>query len=934
MQETKSTCPYCGVGCGVVIESDGSQITGVRGDPDHPANFGRLCTKGSTLHLTASAEVTRQTRLLQPLHRAERGAAPQPVDWDAALDGAADTFARIVREHGPDAVGFYISGQLLTEDYYLFNKLAKGLVGTNNIDTNSRLCMSSAVAGYKKTLGADAPPACYDDVNHAQCLFIAGSNTAWAHPILFRRIEDARRANPAMKIVVADPRRTDTCEIADLHLPLQPGTDVMLFHGMLHLMLWEGWTQPAYIAAHTTGFDALKDLVRECTPGRVAQVCGIEQEALMEAARLFATSPATLSLYCQGLNQSSSGTAKNAALINLHLACGQIGRPGAGPFSLTGQPNAMGGREVGGMANLLGAHRDLADPRHRAEVAALWGVPEVPAAPGKTAVEMFQAAADGEIKALWIACTNPAQSMPEQAMVRAALAKAQFVVVQEAFATTATCGVADLLLPATTWGEKEGTVTNSERRISRVRAAVPPPGETRHDWAIALDFARRLEARLGPRRSDGGTLFPYADAASIWNEHRESTRGRDLDITGLNYAMLEAAPRQWPWPEGAAEGRARLYEDGRFPTPDGRARFAAVPFRPVAQAREARFPFSLNTGRLRDQWHGMSRTGTLGRLFGHAAEPGVQMHPQDMARHRLLDGDLVHVTSRHGSIVLPAAGSAELAPNQAFIAMHWGPEYLGGRANTGAPMAGVNALTAPHVCPDSKQPELKHTPVKILKAELPWSLLAVAWLPPGEVLAARERVRDLMAQFAFASCVPFGPGGAAGGAEAPTGLLLRAADDSAAPAPLLAQIESLFGLAGAETLRYADARRGQRRAVRLVREGEDAHVAAFVLAGDTRAEGWIKALLQDRLPARSYGRRLLSPTASAPTGLTARGRTVCNCLGVSESEIGRRLAACAGSDDERLAALQDALKCGTQCGSCLPELRRMVRAAPVPEAMP
>ncbi|RZL97008.1 MAG: nitrate reductase, partial [Variovorax sp.] len=631
-------------------------------------------------------------------------------------------------------------------------------------DTNSRLCMSSAVAGYKKTLGADAPPACYDDFNHAGCLFITGSNTAWAHPILFRRIEDAKRANPAMKIVVVDPRRTDTCEIADLHLAIQPGTDVMLAHGMLHLMLWEGWTKPDYIAAHTTGFEALRALVRDCTPERVAQVCGISAADLLEAARLFATSSATLSLYCQGLNQSSSGTAKNAALVNLHLATAQIGRPGAGPFSLTGQPNAMGGREVGGMANLLGGHRDMANADHRAEIAALWGVADVPAAPGKTAVEMFEAAADGQIKALWISCTNPAQSMPDQATVRRALERCEFVVVQEAFATTATCAYADLLLPATTWGEKVGTVTNSERRISRVRPAVAAPGEARHDWSAVADFARRLERRL-PKVAPT-TLFPYAldDAAgaeAIWREHRESTRGRDLDITGLSWAMLDAlGPQQWPLPEGAARGRERLYEDGVFPTSDGRARFHVAPYKPVAEAREARFPFSLNTGRLRDQWHGMSRTGTLGRLFGHVPEPVVQMNPQDLARRQLKDGDLVHVTSRRGSVVIPVQASPEVGLSQAFIAMHWGAEYLGGRSGTGEAIAGVNALTTPAYCPDSKQPELKHAAVKILKADLPWGLLAMAWLPAEQALAVERALRTLMPRFEFASCVPFGTGGA------------------------------------------------------------------------------------------------------------------------------------------------------------------------------
>src|SRR3989344_3891738 len=661
MQETKSTCPYCGVGCGVIIESEGAQITGVRGDPPHPPHLCRPGTQGSTPHPTAHSPPTPPTPLLQPLHRAQRSDAPQPLPWDAALNLATEKFANTIQNHGPDAVGFYVSGQLLTEDYYVFNKLAKGLIGTNNIDTNSRLCMSSAVAGYKQTLGADAPPACYDDVKHAQCLFIVGSNAAWAHPILFRRIEDARASNPGMKVIVADPRRTDTAGMADLFLPIQPGSDVMLFNGMLHIMLWEGWVDTAYIAAHTTGFDELKALVRDYTPERVAQTCGISVADLTTAAKWFAQSKATLSLYCQGLNQSSSGTAKNAALINLHLATAQIGKPGAGPFSLTGQPNAMGGREVGGLANLLSAHRDLANPQHRAEVAALWGVADVPSKPGKTAVEMFQAAADGEIRALWIACTSPAQSMPDQATVRRALQRAEFVVVQEAFATAATCAYADLLLPATTWGEKTGTVTNSERRISRVRTAVPAPGLARHDWAIAVQFAHQLEARLRPGQP---TLFPYTTddpdqgAETVWNEHRESTRGRDLDITGLSWGMLESAgPQQWPLPEGSTTGKARLYEDGVFPT---------------AEQRESRYPFSLTTGRLRDQWHGMTRAGTLGRLFGHVAEPSVQLHPQDMERRGLKNGDLVYVTSKRGTIVVPAQADTTVGLSQAFMAMHWG----------------------------------------------------------------------------------------------------------------------------------------------------------------------------------------------------------------------------------------------------------------------
>ncbi len=922
MTETRSTCPYCGVGCGVIIESDGPQITGVRGDPQHPANFGKLCTKGATLHQTATPAITRQTRLLQPMQRLQRGQAPVVIGWDAALDKVAGEFGRIVREHGPDAVGLYLSGQLLTEDYYVFNKLARGLICTNNVDTNSRLCMSSAVAGYKLTLGADAPPACYDDVNHAQCLFIVGSNAAYAHPVLFRRIEAAKQRNPAMKVIVADPRRTDTAELADLYLPLQPGTDVMLFHGLLHVMLWEGWTDDAYIVAHTNGFDALKALVRDATPDVVAQTCGIPKEDLFKAAQWFARSPATLSLYCQGLNQSSSGTAKNATLINLHLATGQIGKPGAGPFSLTGQPNAMGGREVGGLANLLSAHRDLANPTHRAEVAALWGVADVPSKPGKTAVEMFQAAADGEIKALWIACTNPAQSMPDQATVRRALQRAEFVVVQEAYSTAATCDFADILLPATTWGEKEGTVTNSERRISRVRTAVPAAGEARHDWQIAVDVARKLEAQLRPGQP---SLFPYETPEAIWNEHRESTRGRDLDITGLSYAMLDnEGPQFWPLREGDKTGKSRLYADGIYPTTDGKARFAALPYLPVAEPRESRFPFALTTGRLRDHWHGMTRTGTIGRLFGHVAEPSVQLNPQDMERRGLKNGDLVHVTSKRGSIVLPVQGSRTVHTTQAFIAMHWGPEYLSGRSSQGEPLAGVNALTTSAYCPTSKQPELKHAAVKVLKAELPWTLVGVAWLPEASALTALTELRALMPSFDFASCVPFG--------RERTGVLFRAASQEAPPPEVVDRIEALLGLNAPDALRYVDKRRQQRRTARLVRAstaaGDSITLDAFLLAGDTSAEGWIKTLLQDELPAGSYGRLLLMPSASAPVAVVARSPQVCTCFNVSEDAIRAELPRCGGTEDQRLAGLQGQLKCGTNCGSCIPELRRLMKTVP------
>jgi assimilatory nitrate reductase catalytic subunit len=899
--ETRSTCPYCGVGCGVIIESDGARITGVKGDPDHPANFGRLCTKGQSLHLSATQPITLHARLRSPR------LLGQEVSWDQALDTAADTFARIATEHGPDATALYISGQLLTEDYYVFNKLAKGVLGTNNVDTNSRLCMSSAVAGYKATLGADAPPACYDDINHADLLFIAGSNMAWAHPVLYRRVEDARKANPALKIIVADPRRTETAEQADLHLPLLPGTDVALFHGLLHVLMWEGLTDTRHIAEHTTGFDALRDVVREFTPRETARITGLKEEAIVQAARWFGHAKAALSLYCQGLNQSSSGTAKNAALINLHLATGQIGKPGAGPFSLTGQPNAMGGREVGGMANLLSAHRDLANPEHRAEVARLWGVPDVPAKPGKTAVEMFQAVADGEIRALWIACTNPAQSLPDQATVKRALQRAEFVVLQEAFADTATAAYAHLLLPASSWGEKEGTVTNSERRISRVRAAVPAPGLARADWDIVCDFGRRLERHLRPGQP---SLMNYAGPEAIWNEHRESTRGRDLDITGLSWPMLEQRPHCWPYPAGTAQATERLYTDHHYATPDGRARFAAVPYKPVAEPRSASHPFSLNTGRLRDQWHGMSRTGLLSRLFGHEPEPVLEMHAQDMARLRLAEGDLARVRSRRGSLVLPVRASNAVAPAQVFAAMHWGDEFLQG---------GVNTLTSPAVCPSSRQPELKHAAVQIEPAALPWRLLVLGWLDEATALQTRLTLRGMFSRFESASCVPYGRGGAEG-----AGLLFRAAAAEAPSDQTLAQIATLFGLEGPQALHYIDTRRGQRRSVRLAAEPGSRQLQALMLAGDTRAEAWLLPLLQQRGTAPS-GAQLLAAGAQAPGLVPVREVQVCSCFDIGRGRIQQTLKRCEGSANERLAALQAELKCGTQCGSCLPELRRLVQ---------
>jgi assimilatory nitrate reductase catalytic subunit len=896
MQETRSTCCYCGVGCGVIIQSEGDRIVGVKGDPDHPANFGRLCTKGSTLHLSARME----GRALYPELRRNRSEARQRASWDDTLDYLADRFAEIVREHGPDSVAFYISGQLLTEDYYVFNKLSKGLIGTNNVDTNSRLCMSSAVAGYKTTLGADAPPACYEDIDHTGCLFIAGSNTAFAHPIIFRRIEDAKKRNPDMKIVVVDPRRTDTAQFADLYLPIQPGTDVALFNGILHLLLWDGMVDMSYINAHTEGFDALKTTVREYTPSMVAGICGIREEDLITAAKWFGQGP-TLSMYCMGLNQSSSGTDKSGALINLHLATGQIGKPGAGPLSLTGQPNAMGGREVGGMANLLSAHRDLANPEHRAEVARLWNVDDVPAQPGKPAVEMFEAINKGEIKAVWIACTNPAQSMPDLNNVRDALEKAELVVVQEAFRNTDTAPYADVLLPATTWGEKEGTVTNTERRITHVRPAVNAPGEARNDWDIAVDFARRLGKRLNNGR-DADALFPYATPEDVFDEHRESTRGRDLDITGLSYDVLDQqGPQQWPFPEGATSGRARLYSDGVFEKPGGKAIFANVQYRPTAEKTDARYPLHLITGRLRDQWHGMSRTGNVPQLFNHVEEPILSMNASDMDRRDIASGDLVKVTSRRGTLVLRAQQSEEVQPAQTFIPMHWGSQYMNG--------LGCNSLTIPAVDPVSKQPELKHAAIKVEKLNLPWQMVAMRRCDDLTVL---DRVRELLECFEYASCGLYG--------RNPGIVILRAAHQQAPDKAMIQHLDELLDMMDAsKTISYNDPKRNISKRI-LVENGE---VIGLRLLGETLAAGWLKEVMVQGRLTDELRRWALAPLSAPPIGGKSRGRIVCNCLDVSESEIQATIA----EGGATLESLQSRLKCGTECGSCVPELRRLVTSA-------
>ncbi|MBG3850497.1 molybdopterin-dependent oxidoreductase [Xanthomonas sp. WHRI 8391] len=902
---TPSTCCYCGVGCGVLIQSEhdtnGERIVGIEGDPLHPANHGRLCSKGLALPQTVAST---QGRVLEPELRRHRQAPRAAVSWDQALQHVSSKLAAIIEEHGPDAVAFYLSGQLLTEDYYVFNKLAKGLLGTNNIDTNSRLCMSSAVTGYKLALGADGPPTCYEDLELAQTVLFAGSNMAYAHPVLFRRLEEARARNPEIRWIVIDPRRTDTAAMADLHLAIEPGTDVALFNGMLHHLIWEGLVDARFVAAHTEDFDALKHMLREYTPRMSAEICGISHEDLVQAAEWFGRSPAALSLYCMGLNQSAHGTDKNLALINLHLATGQIGKPGAGPFSLTGQPNAMGGREVGGMATMLAAHREIGNADDRAELERLWNLPagRVSATAGTPAVQLFERLRAGTLKAVWIVCTNPVHSMPEVEGIRAALEQAELVIVQDAFSGTDTVPYADVLLPAASWGEKDGTVTNSERRITRVRKAVDAPGQARADWWIAREVARRLEARLAP--AEGKGLFAFDSTAQIFDEHRALTVGRDLDIGGLDYAMLDCGPQQWPFPAGAAHGQARRYTDGVFATSNGRARFHATPYRKVAEPTSARFPMRLLTGRLRDQWHGMSRSGRVPAAFAHSPEPALRMHPDDATRRGLVAGELVQIASKRGALVLPLELSDELRSGTVFAAMHWSGQSLSS--------GGINEVSSPAVDARSQQPELKHAAVRVEKASFGWHLLAAR---RGDALALQQALQPLLRACGYASLRLHAEPLAEGRGH---WAVLHAACERAPEAQWLDRLVAALQLpSGADVLEYRDLRRGLMRRVGWRMQDGHSHIDGLLLTAAQPSEA-NHALLATALAGQAWrGPRL---AVFAQTQRTPSDPIVCTCMQVSTSAIHAAI-----DDGADLDQLKQRLGCGSVCGSCVPQLTRLCR---------
>ncbi|SMF36327.1 assimilatory nitrate reductase catalytic subunit [Tistlia consotensis] len=871
----RTTCPYCGTGCGVVA-SRARDGWAVGGDPEHPANHGRLCSKGAALPDVLGTE----GRLLRPTVDGET------VGWPAAIAAVASRLRAVVEESGPDAVAFYVSGQLLTEDYYVANKLLKGFIGSPHIDTNSRLCMASTVAGHKRAFGADVVPGCYEDLDEAELIVLVGSNLAWCHPILHRRVRAAR--DRGARLVVIDPRRSATCDDADLHLALKPGSDVALFNGLLAELDRRGRLDRAWAAGFTRGLEATLEAARaEATDlAAVAAACDLPLDALEGFCELLAGTPRTVTLFSQGVNQSSSGSDKVNAILNLHLATGRIGRPGMGPFSVTGQPNAMGGREVGGLANQLAAHMDPDDPDDLDRLRRFWRAPNLRGGQGLKALELFEAVAARRIRALWIAGTNPAVSLPEAETVRAALAACPLVVVSDVTADSDTARFADILLPAAAWSEKDGTVTNSERRISRQRGFRAPPGEARPDWWIFAQVGRALGY---------GRAFAWRHPSEIFREHArlsafENGGSRAFDIGGLAdlsraaYDALE--PVQWPFAKGGAP-TARLFATGGFFTPDGWARL--VPLRRSEPKERPSFVFPLlaNSGRYRDQWHSMTRTGLAARLAGHRPEPLVELHPRDAARLGLADGSLAHIESRHGAAVMRVAASEAQRPGEVFLPIHWTDAY--------ASRAVVGRLVAGHRDPLSGQPESKHTPVRLRPFKACWSGL----------LLSRRAVS------------PAGIGYWCRSAGAGCQLVELAGEESAPPAWL---VEQPLAGAGLERLDYRDSARGVRRLAWL--DGDRLEAALFLAPDRPQvARAWLQGLFgRDALGAAERAGLLAGRT---PEAAADRSRLVCACFAVGLAEISAALADGRATSAPEVGRL---LSAGTGCGSCLPEIEALVRA--------
>lgn len=857
MKLTKTTCPYCGVGCGVLASADGT----IKGDPDHPANFGRLCSKGMALGETIDLE----GRLLAPK------IGGQDSDWDTALDLVASKFSEAIRDHGPDSIAFYVSGQLLTEDYYVANKLMKGFIGSANIDTNSRLCMASSVAGHKRAFGSDTVPGAYEDLEDADLIVLVGSNLAWCHPVLYQRIAAAKAARPNMRVVNIDPRRTATSDLADIHLRVAPDGDVALFNGLLTYLAKTTHLDHAYLDAHVAGAQTAIDLAAQTDPWR----SGLSPEDLGQFYALWAGTPKVVTVYSQGVNQSANGTDKVNAIINCHLATGRIGKAGCGPFSVTGQPNAMGGREVGGLANMLANHLDIENADHRDAVQSFWASPTICTTAGLKAVDLFQACADGKIKALWIMSTNPAVSMPDANAVSAAIANVPFVAVSDIMARTDTGDLADVLLPATGWGEKDGTVTNSERRISRQRAFLPRPKMALPDWQIVCDVAEKM---------GWGEAFAYSSPAEVFAEYvalSGATRdfGRDLDLSvfaDADYANL--IPTQWP------QNGKRFFANGVFFHADGKARMVAVS-PPIAAPSQG---LTLNTGRNRDQWHTMTRTGKAPRLGAHLAEPYAEMHPVDAAAMGVVDGDLVAVESLYGDVVLRGLITDRATQGQIFAPMHW----TGQQATSGK----INQIIAPIADPISGQPALKSGSIVARK-------FVAAWYGFG------------------ASISPLTPIGRYGAiSRTATGWQGEFAD-TAEPDDWETFARDILATPSGEISVFEDTNSGLVRIA--IHEGK--RLSALFFASPTPV----------RL-ARSQVVALIGTETSALSALAGRGGAdhldagaiICACMNVGINTVRSAIAGGAQS----VGAIGEVTCAGTNCGSCKPELSVILAQLQLPMA--
>ena len=878
--EVKTTCPYCGVGCGVLAQLDEEGGVTIAADPNHPSNFGRLCSKGAALGDTLSME----GRLLYP------EVEGNTQSWDTALNTVAYRFQEIIKEHGPDAVAFYVSGQLLTEDYYVANKLMKGFIGSANIDTNSRLCMSSVVAAQKRAFGSDTVSCSYEDLEQAKLVILTGSNTAWCHPVLFQRIKKAKQDNPDMMVVVIDPRHTASCDIADIHLAIKPGTDHVLFNGLLVHLNTANKKNDLFVENHTEGFNEALEMAESyaSTSEDVANQCNLDVEIIDKFYRLFSRTERVVTVFSQGINQWSYGTDRVNSIINCHLYTGRIGKPGMGPFSFTGQPNAMGGREVGGLANQLAAHMAIENEEHRSLTKEFWKSPVIADKEGLKAVDLFDAMESGKIKAVWIMATNPAVTMPDNSKVKRALEKCDFVVVSDCMRSTDTTRYANVLLPAQTWGERDGTVTNSERRITRQRAFLASPGEARADWWIVSEVAKRFGY---------ADSFSYSEPADIFKEHAflsgyKNNDDRDFNISGLQdlsyteYDDLE--PIQWPVTKEKPDGTDRLFGNGRFYTKNQKAQFISVKNHTPAFDLSSDYPLRLNTGRIRDQWHTMTRTGKSARLSGHIYEPYVEIHPLDASKASLQDNELAQVSSSLGKIICRVNLSEAQQKGSVFIPMHWNDQF--------ANCAAVDSLIDAVVDPFSGQPEYKATPVNIKSYKAHWYGFLLSRRKLDLVNAsywACSRGQGLWRYEIAGDQIP------QDWAECARSLLCQHSDQ-------------------VEWTEYHDAAENRYRAARI----ENGRLESCIFIGPDFSlpeRDWLLNLFKDEKLADKDRISILS--GKPPGDTKDAGKTVCACFNVGLNTLIETIQLKKITTPEQVGEI---LKAGTNCGSCVPEIREII----------